>query len=289
MTNKKSYFITIFFITLSACFIYMMNCGIRNNFGIMLSAITESSGISFVTASFVLAVGQMSFGITQPIFGIVADKKGNRFSLLTGIMCTFLGIVLTPFCKSFLSLLLILGILIPGGIGAISYGVIMGTINPRLPEKSKAVVSGIVNAASGIGNSILTPIISSSISKGGLSLGMFTIAVPTLLMVPVTLFICGLKNTEKNTSFKPKTENAGISDLFKRAFKNRSYIFIVLGFFTCGFHMALITNHLPTQITSYGMSSDTTGAIFSVYGVATMIGAFLVGIMCSKFKMKNVL
>ena len=65
--------------------------------------------------------------------------------------------------------------------------------------------------------------------------------------------------------------------------------FIVLGFFTCGFHMALITNHLPTQITSYGMSSDTTAAIFSVYGVATMIGAFLVGIMCSKFKMKNVL
>ena len=118
---------------------------------------------------------------------------------------------------------------------------------------------------------------------------MFTIAVPTLLMVPATLFICGLKNTEKNTSVKPKMENAGISDLFKRAFKNRSYIFIVLGFFTCGFHMALITNHLPTQITSYGMSSDTTAAIFSVYGVATMIGAFLVGIMCSKFKMKNVL
>ena len=55
---------------------------------------------------------------------------------------------------------------------------------------------------------------------------MFTIAVPTLLMVPSTLFICGLKNTEKNTSVKPKMENAGISDLFKRAFKNRSYIFI---------------------------------------------------------------
>lgn len=63
----------------------------------------------------------------------------------------------------------------------------------------------------------------------------------------------------------------------------------MVGFFTCGFHMALITNHLPTQITSYGFSSADASSAFSVYGIATMIGAFLAGLLCTRLKMKNVL
>ena len=53
--------------------------------------------------------------------------------------------------------------------------------------------------------------------------------------------------------------------------------------------MALITNHLPTQFTSYGFSSDSAAYAFSIYGVATIIGSILSGNLCGKLKMKNVL
>lgn len=287
--NKKTgSALSVVLLTLGASYVYMMNCGIRNNFGIMLSSIVENAGLTFASVSFVLAVGQLCFGITQPIFGVVADKKGNKFSLLVGIICSAVGVMLIPFCKSVLTLMLVLGILLPGGIGAISYGVIMSTITPRLPESARTTVSGIVNASSGIGNTLLTPIISSTIAAGGLMLGMSVLAAFAIAMVPVTLLIFG-KSGGKKTVKAAEKPKVSTSELFGIAFKSRDYIFIMLGFFTCGFHMALITNHLPTQIASYGYSAAETSAAFSIYGIATMIGALVSGALCSRIRMKNVL
>lgn len=282
-SNNKFTFYS-FLITLSACFIYMMNSGIRNNFGIMLQSIVENSGVSFVSVSFVIAVGQLAFGITQPIFGIVADKKGNRFALLFGIICTVIGLILIPYCKSIFSLFIVLGILVPGGIGAIAFGIIMGTLTQQLPERFKSTVNGIVNASSGIGNSILTPIISIFIVAGGIASCTKMLSILSLIMLPATFLLCAKGNNNKKTSEKQST-----SELFKISFKNRDYLFIVIGFFTCGFHMALIANHLPTEIMSYGFTNADTSNMFSIYGISTMIGAFIAGILGSKLRMKNIL
>ena len=287
-TNQKKFTFFTFLVILASCFIYMMSCGIRNNFGIMLSSIVEHSGISFVSVSFVLAVGQFSFGVTQPLFGILADHKGSRFSLILGILCTAIGILLTPACKSIFSLMLVLGILIPGGIGAIAFGVVVSAVNPHLPEKSRPVVSGIINASSGIGNSLLTPIIHNLLAAGGLAYGMYMLSIPTFLMIPAVLCMCAGGGAVKQL---PKQAVASVStaELFRTAFHSADYRFIMIGFFTCGFHMALITNHLPTQITGYGFTAADASSAFSVYGVATMAGAFIAGLLCAKLRMKNVL
>lgn len=288
--STKKFTLYTVLVILSACFVYMVSCGIRNNFGIMLSSIVEHSGISFVSVSFVLAVGQFSFGVTQPLFGILADKKGNRFSLLLGVICTAVGVLLIPQCKSVLSLMLVLGILIPGGIGAIAFGIIVGTVNPHLPENSRSVVSGIINASSGVGNSLLTPVIHHTLAIGGLAYGMYVLSIPTILMIPAVLLLCG-KTVAKAPAQTPTQDAAPLpaKTLFAQAFRSKDYLFIMIGFFTCGFHMALITNHLPTQITSYGFSSADASSAFSVYGIATMVGAFLAGLLCTRLKMKNVL
>ncbi len=288
-TSPKFTLYTLFII-LSACFIYMVSNGIRNNFGIMLSSIVEHSGLSFVSVSFVLAVGQFSYGVTQPLSGILADKKGNCFALLLGIICTAVGVLLTPQCKSVLSLMFVLGILIPGGIGAIAFGLIVGTVNPHLLEKSRSVVSGIINASSGIGNSLLTPIVHHSLAIGGLAYGMYVLSAPTILMIPAVLLLCGGAVAKTSVPATPVPEQPlPTKTLFAQAFHSRDYIFIMIGFFTCGFHMALITNHLPTQITSYGFSAADASSAFSVYGIATMVGALLAGLFCARLKMKTVL
>ena len=84
MHPQKSTWMTTVFLTALAAFLYMISCGIRNNFGIMLNAITEHAGLTYASASFVLAVGQFCFGITQPVSGIIADRKGNRFPCCAG-------------------------------------------------------------------------------------------------------------------------------------------------------------------------------------------------------------
>ena len=288
--EKSTTIVTIVLLTLAASFLYMMNCGIRNNFGIMLSAIIENAGLTLASVSFVLAVGQFCFGVTQPIFGIIADKKGNRFSLLVGIICTAAGIVFLPFCQTQWTLMLVLGILLPGGIGAISYGIIMDTVSLKIMPQYHAVVSGIVNASSGIGNTLLTPVISTAIIAGGLASGMAVLVVPTLLMIPITFWLCPRTHEKIQRAEKAVAQNASSNgELARLAVKNRDYLFIVIGFFTCGFHMALITNHLATQIVSYGYTFQESSYAFSVYGIATVVGALITGFCCAKFKMKTVL
>lgn len=293
-TNKINIAFRVILLTLAGSFIYAMNAGIRNNYGIMLNSIIDNSGISFTSVSFVLAVGQLIFGLVQPVFGIIASKKGNVFVLISGIALMLAGMLLIPLSKSIISLMLCLGFILPAGTGAIFFGVIMGSIIPKIPAKSVPAVSGIVNASSGIGNSVLSPVINSLIKTGGLTHGMQILAIPVFLMLPVSLLIGKKDKTQTiqadgSISQPPSKEQINIKEMFKAALKNKTYIYLMIGFFTCGFHMALITNHLPMQIQSFGFSSEVAAYAFSTYGITTIIGSVLSGSLCSKFKMKNVL
>ena len=48
-------------------------------------------------------------GATQPFFGMLALKKSNAFVMLLGIVFMAAGLIATPFCREFWSLLLFFG------------------------------------------------------------------------------------------------------------------------------------------------------------------------------------
>lgn len=296
MKNKINILFRVILLTLAGSFIYAMHSGIRNNYGIMINTIVDNSGLSFTSVSFILAVGQLIFGLVQPMFGIIAAKRGNVFAFVSGVVLTVAGLIITPLCKTDLSLMLCLGVILPAGHGAISYGLIVGTITPKIPAQSVSVVAGIINASSGIGNTVLSPVINSLIKNGGLMYGMLILTVPITLTLPISFLIRGkgrpraADNTSATiTQLLPLRAEVSVKNLFGAAMTNGAYIFLMIGFFTCGFHMALITNHLPTQIQSFGFSSEAAAYAFSIYGVTTIIGSVLSGCLCDKFKMKNVL
>lgn len=63
----------------------------------------------------------------------------------------------------------------------------------------------------------------------------------------------------------------------------------MIGFATCGFHMSLIQNHLYSQIVSYGIDKQRAAFTYTTFGIGTMAGALLCGLICSKISLKNVL
>lgn len=46
----------------------------------MLAVIIESTGLSYASVSFVIAVSQMFYGAVLPAFGIMAEKKEERLT-----------------------------------------------------------------------------------------------------------------------------------------------------------------------------------------------------------------
>ena len=273
-------------IAAAACLIYGISSGIRANYGVMLGAISQNSGVSYAAVSFVLSVGQLTVGIVQPLFGMLALKKSNSFVLGVGAVMIALGLLGVPFCHSTLSLTLMLGILLSAGTGAMAFGIVMGAITPALGETKAAVVSGFVSASSGIVGTVLSPVMQQLIARFGLRGMMLILCVPVAILFVVSLWIGRIEAA----SVSPEaTKGLSVLQTFKEAITDRSYLFIFLAFFTCGYHMSIIETHLYSQYLSYGFADALVAFAMSVYGVGAMLGCVLTGFLDSKFKNRFVL
>ena len=286
MKNNTKMMTNVFLTGVAACLLYAASAGIRSNYGIMLTSISDNSGIAYGQVSLVLAVSQLVFGIMQPFFGIVALKKSNRFVLTLSGMLMAIGMFMIPYSKSFWTLMLALGIILPAGTGGISFGIIMGAVTLKLGEQKAATISGLVNAASGLGGSALSSILRSTLSTAGLGATTFGLTILFLLLIPMSLLLGnkGISTVEEITG-----KNESMHQVFKGALSNKNYLLLIFAFFTCGFHMVIIETHLYSQFVSYGISETFSAFAYSAYGIATIIGAIISGILCSKLKMKNIL
>lgn len=276
-------------LALAASLTYGISSGIRANYGILLGPVSQVSGVDYASVSFVLAIAQLSFGVMQPVFGILSMKKSNPFVLRCGVVLMTVGILLLPFCRSLWTLLLVWGIVLPSGTAALSFGIVMGVLTPKLPRESVSSVSGVVTASSGVGSTVFSPLIQTLAATLGVLGTMAFLSIPSLLLLPVTLYLCRPAKgwgADRPTEVK---KTSALAPLIREAAKSRDYRFLLAGFFTCGFHMAIIETHLYTQITTYGFSEQTAALAFSTYGIATMLGAVLSGWLCGRCPMKNVL
>ena len=63
----------------------------------------------------------------------------------------------------------------------------------------------------------------------------------------------------------------------REAFGHRSYVLLVLGFFTCGFQVFFITVHLPAYLVDRGLPADIGAWTLGVIGLFNIIGSLAAG------------
>jgi MFS family permease len=73
------------------------------------------------------------------------------------------------------------------------------------------------------------------------------------------------------------------------AFGHRSYVLLVLGFFTCGFQLAFITVHLPAYLSDRGVTAQTGGWVIAAIGLFNIIGSLGVGWLQNIFPKRYIL
>lgn len=279
---------TLALYTLCGTFLYAVCAGFRDNYGIMLPYIVEWSGIPYAVVSFVIALGQLFFGLMQPVFGLLALRTSARTVLCLGILMMLAGLLLIPLSASAPILTLALGILLPSGTAAASFGIIMSCISARLTPRQSSISSGFVASGIGIGICILSPVIQTVIAAHGLTGAIRFLTVPVLLLIPVAMALTRPFPAEARAqnSIGAKESTA---DLFRDAFRSTAYRRLAFGFFTCGFHMALIQTHLFSQLTTFGVSEKAASYGLSVYGLGVITGAIGSGAASLRFAMSRIL
>src|SRR5581483_9171194 len=80
-----------------------------------------------------------------------------------------------------------------------------------------------------------------------------------------------------------------ITRALAEAFGHRSYVLLVLGFFTCGFQLAFITVHLPAFLVDRGISTQTGGWVIAAIGLFNIMGSLSVGYLQNSLPKRYIL
>lgn len=272
------------------CLLFGFSLGIRMNYGILLNAYADHAGLPYDEISLVVAIGELVYGLAQPVFGVVAIKRSDGFVLKTGLLLLAAGFLCAAFSRSVVLLAITLGICLSAGTGAVCFGIVMSAISPLIPKSRAAAVSGIVNASSGIGSALMSPLMQNLIAALGLTRAMLLLSLPAFALLPVARRMrAGYRYRTEKCTGDLREERPSFGQTLRDAIRDRAYQYLMIGFTTCGFHMSLIQNHLYSQIISYGIDKQTAALAYTVFGIGTTAGALLCGLICSKLSLKNVL
>lgn len=272
---------------LSSAAILAITMGARQSVGIFVAPIDATTGLGIVSISFALAVGQFMWGLAQPVFGAVADKRGSYGVLVFGAFLLAGGLALTPFVNSEWSLVLTMGILSAAGAGAGSFSILIGATSQQLPPEQRSFAGGFINAGGSLGQFIFAPLLQAIISGFGWIAAMFTMAATTLLTIPLASLLTGKRSQE--AVVETAQASIGLMEQIRIAMQDRSYLCLHAGFFTCGFHIAFLVTHLPGEVALCGHSAHVSAAALAIIGLFNIAGSLFAGKLGSHYRMKYIL
>ncbi|MEF8756567.1 MAG: MFS transporter [Accumulibacter sp.] len=272
--------------TLAAAGILMVTMGARQSLGLFVSPLNSATGLGIATISLALAVGQFTWGAIQPLAGAVADRYGPRMVLVGGLLLLALGSAMTPFMDSGPGLIVSLGLLSAIGSGAGSFSVLIGAAAQRLPLESRAAASGVINAGGSFGQFVFAPILQKLIQSIGWIGAMWSLALMTLAALPLIGRLAGSKAAP--AAHRADAGN-GLRAAIGDALRDRSYLLLHVGFFTCGFHIAFLVTHLPGEVDLCGLPPAVASWSLAIIGLANIFGSLYAGSCVARYRSKYVL
>lgn len=277
----------VLFTTLAAAGILLVTMGARQSIGLFVSPLNTSTGLGITTISLALAIGQFSWGAIQPVAGAIADRYGPRPVLIGGVLLLALGSALTPFVDSAFGLVLTLGLLSAMGSGAGSFSVLIGAAAQRMPAEARGAASGVINAGGSFGQFVFAPVLQGLIQALGWMGAMWSLALMTLGALPLVN-----KLTDRPVSqvhHADASNDGGLRQAIGTALRNRDYLLLHAGFFTCGFHIAFLVTHLPGEVSLCGLPASVASWSLAIIGLANVLGSLYAGACISRYRSKHVL
>jgi MFS family permease len=272
----------------AASAILLITMGARQTIGLFIAPLDTATGLGIVSISLAVAVGQFVWGLAQPVFGAFADRYGpGRVITFGGIMLA-IGTAMTPFVHSQWALIGTIGIVSAFGAGAGSLSILIGSVMQRLPGERRSFAAGVINAGGSLGQFVFAPIVQMAILGFGWVSAMLGVAAATLLTLPLALLMRRKKAPATAAATTPEP-GLTLRQQLKIAAAERSYWWLHLGFFTCGFHVAFLVTHLPGEVRLCGLSPTVGANSLAIIGLANVVGSLGVGWLGTRFRLKHLL
>lgn len=273
---------------LIGCFIVSVSMGIRQTYGLFFQFFENDLNISNTFFGLAIGVQAIVWGVFATIFGIIADKYGaNKVTIVALFFYAFGIYALGNLNSTGFLFQLNLGIFVGIGLGGAAAPIIVPTVAKHFPNHNRAKAAGLVTASASVGM-FLYPILSSALFKYYEWQYIFNIFVFIILSAAILSYFLKQPSTNEGSQ-NNQNSNQTLSEAFKEAFGHKSYLFLMAGFFVCGFQITLVATHIPKYVIERGLDGWTGPAILSLIGLFNIFGTLTMGYLADKYSKKILL
>lgn len=243
--------------------------GARSVFGLVVDPLSAELGWPRETFALSLAIQNLVWGLAQPLFGMIADRFGDRRALWLGLICYLAGMALSAVSATPLGQHLGAGVLVGAGVAGTAFGLVLAIVGRATPEEKRSQALGMVSALGSAGMVVLPLVAAAVIAAWGWRGGLIATGA---LLLPIAFCIPYLRAP----ALAPRAlDEAALGETLRRAFGHNSYLLLVAGFFVCGFHVAFIAAHFPAYVADVCSSFTLLGAEVT----PSMLGAASIAII----------
>ena len=271
---------------ISACGVVLISLGVRQTFGLFFMDFKNDLNVTITQSGLAIGVQMLMWGLTGPIFGVIADKYGGHKAIGLAFIFYILGIYLLysgPNTGLFFQI--DLGILVGIGLGGTAISIPMSIVGKHFPLSNRTIAMSIVTAVGSFGYFISPLYTNYSLVNNGWVDTLFVFILVLILGLVMSLFV---RSPSLSQSIE-KPNNQSTMNALTEAFQNKSYLFLTAGFFVCGFHITLVGTHVPVYIADRGLEGWTAAAILSLIGLFNIFGSLTSGYLSTKISKKVIL
>jgi MFS family permease len=262
-------------IILAGCLIGVLTFGPRSALGVFqIPVLTEYNWGSDIF-SFAMAMQYLFWGIGQPFAGAMADRYGSYRVLTFGTLLYASGLIIMSYATTPLSFNLTSGLLMGFGLSGCSFNLVIGALGKLVPPHMRSMAFGLGTAAGSFGQFLFTPLAGFFVATYTWHTTAFIFGALMLLVLPLAFFVKSPPLNDAKSEQGVRQQN--MSEALREAFGYRSYVLLVIGFFTCGFQLAFVTIHFQKYVVESGLAPQIGYWAFAFVGIFNIFGSLAAG------------
>lgn len=266
---------------LLAGLVLFLSLGQRHSFGLYLIPVTQDLSWGRETFSMAIAIQNLVWGAAQPFSGALADKFGAKRVMIAGGFFYASGLLLMTMATSSLAFALTAGVLIGLGLSGTGFGIVYGAVGKEVDAASRPAALGIVGAIGGLGQLLMLPLNMTLINDFGWTIAALAISVVVATSMP---FAMGIRLKAQVAATK---HEESLGQALRKAFGDRDFWLLTVGFLSCGFQLAFIATHLPAYLLDNKLSPSVGTTALGVIALTNVAGTYLFGIWGARWMRKD--
>lgn len=269
-------------VLICGCLILCIGFGIRAGFGLFLQPMSLENGWGRQTFSLAMAFQNLLWGAFGPFAGGIADRHGTgRVVAICGAAYA-VGLVVMAFTETPFALHVGSGFLIGLALSGCTFATVLAVIARVTPIEKRSFAMGIATAAGSFGQFALLPVTQFLITRFDWHVALLAMTGIAALIVPLAWALAG----------KPAAATGAqqsIGSALSEALGEKGFHLLFWGYFVCGFHIAMLTVHLPSFVTDAGLKPEHGMTALALIGLFNIVGTLGAGWLGGRFSKKYLL